>query len=134
MPTCGRAAPRWSIGKPLPPAWRKPGFSTDNDAVILARRFGAGAVINLSNIARVYTADPRTDPSARPLDAVSWKEMLAIVDGAWTPGKNTPFDPTAARAAAQSRIRVIFAEGRDLGNLSRILEGQSFAGTSIGPE
>jgi len=60
--------------------------------------------------------------------------MIAIVGGEWTPGKNTPFDATAARAAAQSRIRVIFAEGRDLANLSRILAGGHFVGTTIGPE
>ena len=52
----------------------------------------------------------------------------------WTPGKNTPFDPTAARAAAQSGIRVIFAEGRNLDNLAQILAGREFVGTTIGPE
>ncbi len=90
-------------GRVLVAAGWKPGFSTDNDAVVLAQRFSAATVINLSNIAKVYTDDPKTDPSARALDAVSWKEMLGIVGGHWTPGKNTPFDPTAARAAAGSR-------------------------------
>jgi uridylate kinase len=60
--------------------------------------------------------------------------MLGIVGSEWTPGKNTPFDPTAARAAAQSRIRVVFADGRDLSNLGRILEGADFTGTTIGPD
>ena len=50
----------------LPPGW-KPGFSTDNDAVVLAQRFSAGTVINLSNIAMVYSADPRKNTDARPL-------------------------------------------------------------------
>jgi uridylate kinase len=68
------------------------------------------------------------------MDRLSWKEMLAIVGGEWTPGKNTPFDPTAARAAALSRIKVVFAEGRDLVNLLRILEGGEFVGTTIGPD
>jgi uridylate kinase len=121
-------------GRILVAAGWKPGFSTDNDAVLLARRFSATTVINLSNIAKVYSDDPRTNPAARPLDAVSWKEMLAIVGGEWTPGKNTPFDPTAARAAAESRIRVVFAEGRDLTNLERVLAGEPFVGTTIGPE
>ena len=120
-------------GRVLVAAGWKPGFSTDNDAVVLAQRFSAGTVINLSNISRVFTGDPRTDPAARALDALSWKEMLAIVGGEWTPGKNTPFDPTAARAAAASHIRVIVAEGKNLENLSAILEGRAFAGTTIGP-
>jgi uridylate kinase len=129
-PTAGSAFD----GRIMIAAGWKPGFSTDNDAVILARRFSADTVINLSNIAHVYSDDPKVNPAARPLEKVAWKDMLAIVGGEWTPGKNTPFDPTAARTAAASHIRVIFAEGRDLSNLSRILAGASFTGTTIGPE
>jgi uridylate kinase len=121
-------------GRVLVAAGWKPGFSTDNDAVLLARRFSSGTVINLSNIAKVYSDDPRKNPAARPLDRLSWKEMLAIVGSEWSPGKNTPFDPTAARSAAEARIRVIFAEGRNLENLSRILAGADFVGTTIGPD
>ena len=121
-------------GRIMMAAGWKPGFSTDNDAVVLAQRFSADTVINLSNIAQVYSDDPKKNPAARPLDRLSWKDMIAIVGGEWTPGKNTPFDATAARAAAQARIRVIFAEGRDLANLSRILTGGVFVGTTIGPE
>ncbi|MGA2976000.1 MAG: UMP kinase [Spirochaetia bacterium] len=121
-------------GRILVAAGWKPGFSTDNDAVVLARRFSAHTVVNLSNIAKVYSDDPKKNPAARPLDKVSWAEMLTIVGGEWTPGKNTPFDPTAARAAAESHIRVVFAEGRDLANLARILAGGDFVGTTIGPE
>jgi uridylate kinase len=110
----------------------KPGFSTDNDAVILAERFGAEAVINLSNIERVYTADPRTDPNARPLDAISWEEYRRIIGDEWKPGKNAPFDPVASKRAAAIGLRVIVAEGHDLANTARILEGSSFKGTAIG--
>jgi len=122
------------VGRVLMAAGWKPGFSTDNDAVVLAERFSADTVVNLSNVARVYSADPSRDPGARPLDRLSWQEMRAIVGDEWTPGKNTPFDPTAARAAARARIRVIFAQGRDLANLSRILAGERFEGTTIGPD
>jgi len=121
-------------GRVLVAAGWKPGFSTDNDAVLLARRFSAGTVVNLSNVAKVYTDDPRTNPKARPLDTVTWKEMLAIVGGEWSPGKNTPFDPTAARAAAESHIKVVFAEGRDMANLAHVLAGEPFVGTTIGPD
>jgi uridylate kinase len=121
-------------GRVLVAAGWKPGFSTDNDAVVLAQRFSARTVVNLSNIARVHSADPKKDPAARAFDTISWKEMLGIVGGEWTPGKNTPFDPTAARAAAASRIRVIYAEGRNLPNVSKILNGESFTGTTIGPD
>jgi uridylate kinase len=121
-------------GRILVAAGWKPGFSTDNDAVVLAQRFSAGTVINLSNIAKVYSDDPKKNPAARPVDRLTWKEMRAIVGEEWSPGKNTPFDPTAARAASQSGIRVIFAEGRNLENLAEILAGRKFVGTTIGPE
>ncbi|MDR2144346.1 MAG: UMP kinase, partial [Treponema sp.] len=45
-------------GRVLVAAGWKPGFSSDYDAVLLAERFGADAVINLSNIEQVYTDDP----------------------------------------------------------------------------
>jgi len=121
-------------GRIMVAAGWKPGFSTDNDAVVLARRFSADTVVNLSNVARVYTDDPKVNPKARPLDTASWKEMFAIVGDTWTPGKNTPFDPVAARTAAEARIRVIFAEGRDMANLRAILWAGKFVGTTIGPD
>jgi uridylate kinase len=121
-------------GRILVAAGWKPGFSTDNDAVLLAQRFSAGTVINLSNIAQVYTDDPKKNPSAKAVDRLSWNQMLRIVGNEWSPGKNTPFDPTAARAAAHSHIRVIFAEGRNLANLSAILGGGEYLGTTIGPD
>ncbi len=122
------------MGRVLVAAGWKPGFSTDYDAVLLAERFGARRVLNLSNIAKVYTDDPRTNPAATPIDAVSWAGFRAIVGDDWSPGKNVPFDPVATRKAAELGLSVICAAGRDLDNLHRILEGESFVGTTIGPE
>lgn len=112
----------------------KPGFSTDYDAVLLAERFAAKTVINLSNIEKVYTADPRTYPSATPLEAVSWAEFRELVGDDWVPGSNLPFDPVATRRAAEIGLQVIAAGGRDTENLRRILAGEDFTGTTIGPQ
>jgi uridylate kinase len=122
------------MGRVLVAAGWKPGFSTDYDAVLLAERFGASRILNLSNIAKVYSADPRLDPAAKPLDAVSWADFQAIVGTEWSPGKNLPFDPVATRKAAELRLSVVCAAGRDLENLRRMLEGESFTGTLIGPD
>jgi uridylate kinase len=122
------------MGRVLVAAGWKPGFSTDYDAVLLAERFGAKRVLNLSNIPKVYSADPRTDPSAKPIDAISWADFRAFVGEEWSPGKNVPFDPVATRKAAELGLSVICAAGRDLDNLRRILEGGSFVGTVIGPD
>ena len=122
------------MGRVLVAAGWKPGFSTDFDAVLLAERFGADRVLNLSNIDKVHTADPRVDPTARPIDAISWADFSAIVGTEWSPGKNLPFDPIATRKAAELGLTVICAAGRDLANLRHILEGESFVGTTIGPK
>jgi uridylate kinase len=119
-------------GKALVAAGWKPGFSSDNDAVLLAERFNAEMVINLSNIEKVYTADPKKDPSARPLDRISWEDFRAMVGDEWVPGKNVPFDPVASRHAHKIGLKVICAAGRDLENLRKIICGGDFIGTTIG--
>jgi len=119
-------------GRILIAAGWKPGFSTDTDAVILAERFAASTVVNLSNIEKVYTDDPRTNPDAQPLDNISWDDFRKMVGDEWTPGKNTPFDPIASRRAQQAGISVICAGGRDIENTKNILDGKDFKGTKIG--
>jgi len=119
-------------GRILVAAGWKPGFSSDYDAVLLAERFHAGTVINLSNIKQVYTDDPKKNPAATPIDAISWEAFRAMVGDEWTPGKNVPFDPVASRHGAKLGLKVICAAGRDLPNLRLILEGKPFVGTIIG--
>lgn len=118
-------------GRALVAAGWKPGFSTDNDAVLLAKNHGADAVINLSNIAQVYTADPKEDPTAQPLDEISWADFRQMVGDTWEPGKNLPFDPIASRHAEEQHLTVICAAGRDLQNTRAILDGLAFTGTTI---
>jgi uridylate kinase len=118
-------------GRIMVAAGWKPGFSTDFDAVLLAERFGADTVVNLSNIAKVYTADPKLDPGATPIDSIGWDDFRAIVGDEWVPGKNLPFDPIATKRASQLGLTVVCAAGRDLANLRKILHGEAFAGTTI---
>ncbi|MDR2211531.1 MAG: UMP kinase [Spirochaetaceae bacterium] len=119
------------VGRILVAAGWKPGFSSDYDAVLLAECFQANMVINLSNIEQVYTGDPRKDPSAKPIDRISWDDFRTLVGDEWVPGKNVPFDPVASRHAAKLGLQVICAGGRDLPNLQKILSGESFLGTII---
>ena len=120
-------------GRILVAAGWKPGFSSDYDAVVLAERLAAATVINLSNISKVYTADPKIDPSAKPLDEITWKDFRKLVGDEWSPGKNLPFDPIAAKKAEALGLRVITAAGKDLPNLRNILRDLPFQGTTIKP-
>ncbi|MDR2376340.1 MAG: UMP kinase [Treponema sp.] len=119
-------------GRVLVAAGWKPGFSSDYDAVILAERFNASSVINLSNIEQVYTGDPRENPDAKPIGSISWADYIRMVGDEWAPGKNVPFDPVASRHAAGIGMKVLFAAGRNLDNLEKIIRGGDFLGTLIG--
>lgn len=112
----------------------KPGFSTDYDAVVLAERFSAGTVINLSDIEKVYTDDPATNPEAEPLDHLTWSEYRYLVGDEWVPGRNAPFDPIAAQLAQERRISVVVAEGKNFENVKALLSDSDFVGTVIGPD
>ena len=121
-------------GRVLVAAGWKPGFSTDYDAVLLAEKFQADTLLNLSNIARVYEADPKTHPEARPLERMTWAELRNLVGDTWTPGQNVPFDPVATGYAARIGLKVVVAAGRDIENLVAILNERDFIGTVIGPD
>lgn len=111
--------------------WR-PGCSTDYDAVLLAQRYDATRLINLSNISHVYDKDPRKHADAVPITSLTWKEFRKRFGSRWDPGLNSPFDPVASKEAERSDLTVVIAEGRDLANVDRILEGRPFKGTLVG--
>lgn len=119
-------------GRVLVAAGWKPGFSTDNDAVLLAEKYGAKTVVNLSNIEKVYTDDPRKNPDAKPIDSISWKDFRNMVGDDWTPGKNCPFDPVASKKADECGMSVICAAGKNIINIKAILDDRPFVGTKIG--
>lgn len=109
----------------------KPGHSSDGAAVGLAKELSAGTVINLSNIDYVYTADPRTNPEATPIEKISWAEFRKLLPSEWNPGVNAPFDPVAAKMAEEAGISVAVLNGNNLENLAAYLSGATFKGTLI---
>jgi len=110
--------------------WR-PGFSTDYDAVVLARYLNVTKVANLSNIDYVYEKDPREFPEAKKIENISWEEFRKMVGDKWDPGMNVPFDPIASKLAAESKIEVAILNGKNLANLENYLEGKEYQGTTI---
>ena len=110
--------------------WR-PGFSTDYDAVLLAKYLGAEKVLNLSNIDYVCDKDPKKFPDAKKLENISWKEFRKMVGNKWDPGLNAPFDPIASKLAEEINLEVAVMNGHELKNLENYLEGNKFKGTII---
>ena len=109
----------------------KPGFSTDTDAVYLGEKFDGKTIVNLSNIEKVYTDDPRKNPDAKPLDTITWTDFRKMVGDEWTPGKNCPFDPIASKKAQELGMTVICAGGKNMANIKAMLEDKEYIGTTI---
>lgn len=109
----------------------KPGRSTDYVTVLLAEKFGAKSLINLSNVEYVYSDDPRVNPKAKRYDKISWKEFRDIVGSVWDPGMSAPFDPIASKKAQELKLKVAIMTGKDLENLNKYLDGNKFKGTLI---
>lgn len=109
----------------------KPGFSTDFDAVILAKFYGIKSIVNLSNIDFVYDKDPKKFRSAKPIKQISWKDFRKLVGNKWDPGLNMPFDPVASKLAQKMGLKVVIMQGKNIKNLEKYLSGQKFKGTII---
>lgn len=116
--------------KILVAAGYKPGgWTTDYDAVLLAKTYKAKKVINLTDISYVCDKDPDRYKNAKHFKKLSWDEYKRIISDKWKPGINVPFDPVAAKTAQRLRLKVIITKG--LKNLEKILKGKEFVGTSI---
>ena len=109
----------------------KPGFSTDYDAVILAKHFKIKKIINLSNIDFVYEKDPKKFPNAKKIENISWNDFCKMVGDKWDPCMNAPFDPIASKLARKENIEVAIMNGKNLKNLKIYLEGKKTKGTII---
>lgn len=109
----------------------EPGCSTDYDATLLAKTYGAKALFNLSNTDYVYDSDPNKNPGAKKIERISWADFRKIVGDKWTPGANVPFDPSAAKLAEKLGLTVGFIKGTDLEEVKKAIAGGVFRGTVI---
>lgn len=122
---------RWHEPVVIGAGW-KPGWSTDYDAVILARDYNANLIINMSNIDWVYDKDPKKYPDAKPIKKMTWEDMADLVGTEWSPGINAPFDPVAAQLAKKLELTVIVTNG-NFKNIDNVIENEPFKGTVIMP-
>ena len=110
--------------------WR-PGWSTDYVATILAERFKAKKLINLSNIEYLFDKDPNKFPDAKKIKEINWNDFREIVGDEWSPGLSAPFDPIAAKLAQKNNMEVAIIGGKDLSNVSKYLAEKEFVGSVI---
>ena len=109
----------------------KPGWSTDYDAVLMAKNNKADTIINLTNIDYVYDKNPSQFSDAKPLKEIDWKSFKHIVGDKWTPGLSMPFDPKASKLAEKFKLKVAIINGKYLDRLEDFLNNKPFVGTII---
>ena len=100
-----------------------PYFSTDTAAVLRAAEIGADVILLAKNIDGVYTADPKQDPNALKIDAISYADMLAQ--------RLTVMDSTATSLSMDNDIPVILFALEDPSNIIRVVMGEKI-GTRVG--
>lgn len=104
----------------------------DNDTLsaLVASLIEADWLFLLTDVDRLYSADPRLFPDARPITLVNTAEIaqLQIKAGSsgsqWgTGGMATKL--TAARLATSAGVRVAITQGKQPQNIDRILQGEA---------
>jgi len=125
-----RKLENWTEPVAIGAGWM-PGCSTDYDAVIFARDHKAKLIINMSNIDYVFDKDPGKFSDAKPLKKITWEAMKKLVGDKWIPGHNSPFDPIATELAKSLKLTIVIANGNNMENIKKIINGEEFKGTVI---
>jgi uridylate kinase len=61
----------------------EPGWSSDYDAVMLAKTYGAKTVINLSNINYLFNKDPKKFKDAKKIPTINWQKTSCCLHSGW---------------------------------------------------
>jgi uridylate kinase len=93
-----------------------PYFTTDTTAVLRAAEIGAQAVLKATNVDGVYSADPKTDKSAKRFDRLSHSQAVE--------GGYKVMDATAFALARETSLPIIVFSIAEPGSIGAILAGK----------
>ena len=113
-------------GKILVGGGYKPGTSTDYRAVVFAKKMKADLIINATDVDGIYDKNPKTEPSARKIPELTFKQLEEIIieNTKQLPGDYGLFDLRAVRLASKLNIPVIFIDGEDSQEIINALKGE----------
>ncbi|KAM3095399.1 glutamate 5-kinase [Phormidesmis sp. 146-35] len=110
----------------------------DNDTLsaLVASLVDADWLFLMTDVDRLYSADPRSDPNAQPISLVQNIEQLTVRTGSsgsnWgTGGMVTKI--SAAQIATGAGVRTVIMQGRSPHNLFKVLQGEAI-GTQFEPQ
>jgi len=111
-----------------------PGHTTDAVTVFAAEKAHADRILITTNVAGVFSADPKKDPNARLIERLTPEKLVEITGSMQhEAGSKGVIDPVGAKLIARSRIVTYVLDGRDLRNLDAAIEGKKFKGSVIVP-
>lgn len=104
--------------------------TSDGTAAKLAHFLGTN-FINMTNVQGLYSENPKTNPKARFISSISWKDFEKMaLKIKFEVGQNFVLDQQAARIIRMGKIKT-YILGSDLRNLGGVLTGKKFVGTRI---
>ena len=102
-----------------------PYFSTDTTAALRAAELDAEVILIAKKVDGVYSADPKTDPTAVKYDTLSFKEVLEK--------ELKVMDSTAASLCKDNKIPIVVFNINEKGNARKAVLGEN-VGTIVGGE
>ena len=102
-----------------------PYFSTDTTAALRAAELDAEVILMAKKVDGVYSADPKTDPTAVKFDTLSFKEVLEK--------ELKVMDSTAASLCKDNHIPIVVFNINEKGNARKAVLGEN-VGTVVGGE
>ena len=104
--------------------------TSDGTAVKLALHLKS-SFINMTNVDGLYTKDPRKNKDAKFISEITSKRLNEIASKMkYHPGQHFVVDQNAAELIYKNKIPA-YIIGKNLANLSKLLNGKSFVGTKI---
>jgi uridylate kinase len=93
-----------------------PYFSTDTAAALRAIEMEADVVIKATKVAGVYTADPKTDPSAEFIPKITFREVVAQ--------ELAVMDAPAVSLCKENGLPIIVLDLEEQGSISAAIRGE----------
>jgi len=87
--------------------------------------------INMTNVAGLYTSDPKKNKNAKFISEISWKDFNQMANKIkFEPGQHFVLDQSAARLIKKNQT-LTYIIGTNLKQLDKLLKNKKFKGTTI---
>jgi uridylate kinase len=93
-----------------------PYFSTDTAASLRAMEIGADILLKATSVDGIYTADPKTDPTATKLPTITYADIQRL--------NLRVMDQTAVSLCKDNNMPMMVFSMREEGNIVRVVSGE----------